>query len=200
MPSQHANTSEIWKVQKAFIKNTLVNEGLRQQKDMIPFLRNRLHLREEKIYEIFIFNAFERRSSSNSSVVAQSCLTLWDPMDSSPPGSSVLGILQAKVSERSFPSPEDFSRPRDRTQVSCIAGIFFTVWATGKLYIVRRDFDRSRGRGTGRLEVESQGRLYKREKLVLSLQGWTQLQKEKMILAAEADSSQAMTCFRSVGK
>ena len=61
-------------------------------------------------------------------------------------------------------------------------------------------FDRSRGGGTGKLEVESQGRVYKREKLVLSLQGWTQLQKEKMTLAAEADSSQVMTCFRSVGK
>ena len=31
--------------------------------------------------------------------VAQSCLTLRDPMDCSPPGSSVRGILQARVLE-----------------------------------------------------------------------------------------------------
>ena len=29
----------------------------------------------------------------------QSCPTLWDPMDSSPPGSSVHGILQARILE-----------------------------------------------------------------------------------------------------
>ena len=32
-------------------------------------------------------------------LVAQSCLTLCDPMDCSPPGSSVLGILQARILE-----------------------------------------------------------------------------------------------------
>ena len=30
----------------------------------------------------------------------QSCPTLWEPMDCSPPGSSVLGILQARILER----------------------------------------------------------------------------------------------------
>ena len=30
----------------------------------------------------------------------QSCPTLWDPIDSSPPGSSVPGILQARILER----------------------------------------------------------------------------------------------------
>ena len=33
------------------------------------------------------------------SEVAQSCLTLSDPMDCSPPGSSVYGIFQARVLE-----------------------------------------------------------------------------------------------------
>ena len=35
----------------------------------------------------------------NSNSAAQSCLTLWDPMDCSPPGSSVHGILQARILE-----------------------------------------------------------------------------------------------------
>ena len=70
--------------------------------------------------------------SSLESEVAQSCLTLYDPMDCSPPGSSSIhGIFQARILEwvAIF-----FSRgsawPRDRTQVSHIAGRLFTLWAT----------------------------------------------------------------------
>ena len=64
-------------------------------------------------------------------LVAQSCLTLWDPMDCSPPGSFVHGILQARILEWvailfSRRSP----RPRDQTRVSCMSGRFFTIWAT----------------------------------------------------------------------
>ena len=55
--------------------------------------------------------------------VAQSCLTLCDPMDY-----TVHGILQAMILEWvAFPFPRGSSQPRDRTQVSCIAGRFFTV-------------------------------------------------------------------------
>ena len=66
-------------------------------------------------------------------LVTQSCLTLCDPMDCSPPGSSVHGVLKARILEW-VASP--FSRwsfqPRDQTQVSLIAGGFFTNWATGE--------------------------------------------------------------------
>ena len=45
----------------------------------------------------------------------QSCLTLWDPMDCSPPGSSVHGILQARRLELvAMPFSRGSSRPRDR--------------------------------------------------------------------------------------
>ena len=45
---------------------------------------------------------------------AQSCWTLWDPVDCSPPGSSVHGILQAKILEWSaMPYSRGSSRPRD---------------------------------------------------------------------------------------
>ena len=57
--------------------------------------------------------------------------TLFDPMDCSPPDSSVRGILQARIPEWVAMS---FSRgsawPRDWIQVSCIAGRFFTIRAT----------------------------------------------------------------------
>ena len=64
-------------------------------------------------------------------LVAQLYLTLCNPMDSSPPGSSVHGILQAKMLEWvAIPSSRGSSQPRDQTQVSRIAGGFFTIWAT----------------------------------------------------------------------
>ena len=47
---------------------------------------------------------------------AQSCWTLWDPVDCSPPGSSVHGILQARILEWvAMPSSRGSSQPRDGT-------------------------------------------------------------------------------------
>ena len=62
--------------------------------------------------------------------VAQSCLILCDPVDYSPPGSSVRGILQARTLEWvAIPSSKGSSHPRNQTRVSCIAGRFFSAWA-----------------------------------------------------------------------
>ena len=64
-------------------------------------------------------------------LVAQSRLTLCNSMDCSLPGSSVRGILQTRILEWvPMPSSRGSSQPRDWTQVSCIAGRFFTVWTT----------------------------------------------------------------------
>ena len=61
-------------------------------------------------------------------LVAQLCLTLCDPRKSSPPSSSVQGILQAIILEWvAVPSSWGSSQPRGRTQVSNIAGGFFTI-------------------------------------------------------------------------
>ena len=47
-------------------------------------------------------------------LVTQSCLTLCDPVDCSPPGSSVHGILQARILEwAAMPSSRESSQPRD---------------------------------------------------------------------------------------
>ena len=51
--------------------------------------------------------------------------------DCSPPHSSVHGILQARIQEWvATPFFRESFWPRDQTPVSCIAGRFFTVWAT----------------------------------------------------------------------
>ena len=53
----------------------------------------------------------------------QSCPTLCDLMEYRPPGSSVHGVLQARILEwAAFASSRGSSQPMDRTQVSCIAG------------------------------------------------------------------------------
>ena len=52
-----------------------------------------------------------------------------DPMDCSLPDSSVHGILQARIGVGCYSSFRGSSWPRDQTQVSCIAGRFFLVWA-----------------------------------------------------------------------
>ena len=64
-------------------------------------------------------------------LVTQSCPTLCDPIDCIPPGSSVHGILQARILEWvAMPFSRVSSQPRDQTQVSHIADIFVTIWAT----------------------------------------------------------------------
>ena len=66
-------------------------------------------------------------------LVPQLCPTLCDPMDCSPPGSSVHGILQARALEWvAMPFSRESSQPRDWTWVSCIVDRFFIIWATLK--------------------------------------------------------------------
>ena len=65
--------------------------------------------------------------------VAQSCLTLCDPMDY-----TVHGILQARILKWvAIPFSRGSSQPRDQTQVSCTAGRFFTRWVTREAQMTR---------------------------------------------------------------
>ena len=58
----------------------------------------------------------------------QSCPTLCDPVDCSLPGSSIQGILQARILEWvAISFSRGSSRPRDRTQVSRIGGRCFNL-------------------------------------------------------------------------
>ena len=60
------------------------------------------------------------------------CLTLCNPTDCSPPGSSVHWILQTRILEWvAIPFSRGSSQPRVSTQprVSCITGRFFIIWA-----------------------------------------------------------------------
>ena len=71
-------------------------------------------------------------------LVCASCLTLCYHRECSPPGSSVHGILQARILEWiAIPFSRGTSQPKDQTLVSCLAGRFFIIWATGKSYFVK---------------------------------------------------------------
>ena len=60
--------------------------------------------------------------------VAQSCLTPCNPLDCSPPGSSIHEVFHARIVEWVAISYfRGSSSPRDQTQVSGIAGRFFTI-------------------------------------------------------------------------
>ena len=63
---------------------------------------------------MIVYIHFKCVKFESQSVVAQSCLTLSDPMDCSLPGSSVRGILQARILEWvAIAFSRGSSRPRD---------------------------------------------------------------------------------------
>ena len=70
-------------------------------------------------------------------VRAQSRRTRYNPMDGSPPGSSVREILQVKILDWvAISYSRGSSQHRDRTRVSFIAGRFFAVWAPGEARMI----------------------------------------------------------------
>ena len=61
-------------------------------------------------------------------LVAQLCPTPCNLMDCSPPGSCAHKIFQDRILEQvAISFSRGFSSTRDQTQVSCIAGRFFTI-------------------------------------------------------------------------
>ena len=61
-------------------------------------------------------------------LVRQACSALCDPVDCSPPGSSLSGILQVTMVEWvAIPFSRGSFQPRDQTWITCIASSFFTL-------------------------------------------------------------------------
>ena len=74
-------------------------------------------------------------SGSLCALVMQSCPTLCNPTDCSPPSSSAHGILQARILKwTAIPFSRGSCRPRDQALFSCVVGTFFAMWATGKSF------------------------------------------------------------------
>ena len=92
--------------------------------------RKELHLKWLTISALKYSSSASYKIVTCACSVAQSCLTLCDSVDWRPPGSSVHGILQARILECvAISSSKESSLPRDRTHISCIgrqiqSGIF----------------------------------------------------------------------------
>ena len=86
----------------------------------------RLSIELNKVQQSFVYNI-----CMGAGLLLQSCLTLCDPIDCNPPGSSIHGILQARILECvAMPSSRGSSQPRDQTcvsHVSCVGRRFFTT-------------------------------------------------------------------------
>ena len=81
-------------------------------------------------YEVLrtLSNKCSKYSIKMKVLVAQSCVTLCNPMDYSLPGSSAHGILQVRLLEWVvIPSSRGSSQPKHQTPVSCIVGRFFAI-------------------------------------------------------------------------
>ena len=72
-------------------------------------------------------------------LVAQLCPTLCNPMDCGPPGSSVHGILQARIQSGLLFTLQGLFLTQG-PQVSCIASRFFTIWAIREARGEKRPF------------------------------------------------------------
>ena len=87
-------------------------------------------------------------------LVTQSCLTLFDPMDCSPPGSSVHGDSPCKntgVGSLSF--LQGIFLTQECNQVSCIAGRFFINWATREAQMTPHPTQKIHSSGTWKLTL-----------------------------------------------
>ena len=98
---------------------------------LTPNRKTKLHLLSTRYVSNSSISVCLTNIEWTESVSCSVVLDSLQPMDCSLPGSSVHGILQARVLNWvAIPFSRRSSQPRDWTWVSPIAGRFFTVWAT----------------------------------------------------------------------
>ena len=117
-------------------KNWKILEEMRIPDHLTCLLRNLYASQEATVTTGHGTDWFQIGKEVKKALGTQSCWTLCNCMDCGPPGFSVHGILQARILEWvAIPFSRESSWPRNWTWVSCIAGRFFTVWATREAQI-----------------------------------------------------------------
>ena len=123
-----------WKWQPTPVLLPGKSHGLRSLVGYSPWGRKELDTTE------WLHFHFHFQYTVDANVCVLSCFShvqfFWDPMDCSPPCSSVCEILQARILKWvAMPSSRGSSWPRDQTHISCgscIAGRFFTTEPPGE--------------------------------------------------------------------
>ena len=93
-------------------------------------------------------------------LVAQSCSTLWDPMDCSLPASLSWDFLGKNTGVGCHFLLQGIFQPKDWTQVSCTAGRFFTIWATREALSLLTNSCRKKEMNTSPLVWLEPGNIY----------------------------------------
>ena len=116
--------------------------------------------------------------------VTQSCQTLWDSMDCSPPGSSVHGMLQARILEWvAISFTRGSSQPKDPTGVFCLLH-----WQAGSLALAP----------PGKLQVPWCDQIKKKKRQTVA-DGWLWFAHKLYKMEEESQTGQIQDRFRGVG-
>ena len=111
-------------------------DGILKSRDIT--LLTKVHLVKAMVFPKVMYGCESWTIKKVKVKVVQLCPTLYDPMDY-----IVHGILQARILEWvAFPFSRGSSQPRDRIQVFCIAGRFFTNWAIREALIKKAECQR----------------------------------------------------------
>ena len=120
-----------------------------------------------------------------SGLVARSCPTLCNLMDYSPPGSSIHGILQARILQWvAIPFPRGSFWPRNWTPVSYIAGKYFTIWAT-------REAQNGWRKG-GKYTIQYNNSAWKQKEILPFATAWLNL--EDIMLSENSQPERGKSC------
>ena len=125
-----------WKALK-FRKMTWLTQGFMVYNSKIR-VQASVPLDQNSVLSLYIFQdkTFVSNTVCACVVVTQLCLTLCDPVGCSPQPRLLCGILQARILKWvAVLFSRGSSWPRNRTQVSCTAWRFFTVWARREVHL-----------------------------------------------------------------
>ena len=99
----------------------------------LNFKLRKVHMRTSWIWGIWEDHRMPVQKICSMLLLVESCPTLCDPTDCSPPGSSVHGISQARVIEWvAISFSRGSSQPRDGTCISCIDRRILYYWSTSE--------------------------------------------------------------------
>ena len=117
-------------------KNTGDIEGMKSNKKVNLYVNQKQYWLHLEYFEV----CYTEVNLIHGMLVALLCWTVCDPMDCSLPGSSIHGVLQARVAEWvAIPFSRGIFLTQRSNLVSCFPGRFFTVRATKETHSMQHN-------------------------------------------------------------